>query len=72
MSQSSKKQAKRHVQIEAANPVVDLDPCLGKVKFDTEESASAESSFRPYFCGWGAEPHWHTSAHGFKGARAGR
>lgn len=34
MSQSTKKQAKRHVQIEEANPGVELNPCLGKVRFD--------------------------------------
>lgn len=68
----SKKASKRHVQIEAANPAVELDPCLGKVKFATEEEALAQSSFRPYLCAWGSEPHWHTSAHGFKGSRKGR
>lgn len=60
----------RHVNIEAANPDVALNPCLGKVRFDTEEEAVAQSSFRPYFCGWCGG--FHTSSHGFKGSRKGR
>lgn len=70
MSQSSKKQAKRHVQIEAANPAVDLNPCLGKVRHESEDEAKEAASFRPYFCVWCEG--WHTSNHGFKGARKGR
>lgn len=70
MSQSTKKMAKRHVQIEAANPEVTLSPCLGKVRFETEAAALEGSTFRPYFCPWCEG--YHTSAHGFKGARRGR
>lgn len=70
MSQATKKQAKRHVQFESANPDVDLAPCLGKVRFETEEEAIEKASFRPYFCVWCTG--WHTSAHGFKGSRRGR
>ncbi len=56
--------------MEEANPPVTLNPCLGKVRFETEEQALAESSFRPYFCPWCEG--FHTSAHGFKGSRKGR
>jgi len=61
---------KRHARIDAANPMTDLNPCLGKVRFETEEQANEQSSFRPYFCAWCQG--WHTSAHGFKGSRRGR
>lgn len=70
MSQATKKQAKRHVQMLSANPIVDLNPCLGKVRFETEAEATEKASFRPYFCVWCNG--YHTSAHGFKGARRGR
>lgn len=56
--------------MESANPDVELNPCLGKVRFESEEQAHEASSFRPYFCGWCSG--WHTSAHGFKGSRKGR
>lgn len=64
------KQAKRHVQMESANPLVDLNPCLAKMRFESEEEANAKSDLRAYFCIWCNG--WHTSAHGFKGARRGR
>lgn len=70
MSQATKKQANRHVTIEAANPDVTLTPCLGKMRFDTEAEAIEGSSFRPYFCPWCEG--YHTSSHGFKGSRKGR
>lgn len=68
--QAAKKNAQRHVTIEAANPVTDLPACLGKRRFTSEEEASRDSNFRPYFCVWC--DGWHTSAHGFKGSRKGR
>jgi hypothetical protein len=69
-AQAHKKQAKRNVVIEEANPVTDLPACLGKVRYETEEAAIEQSSFRPYFCPWC--DGYHTSAHGFKGSRRGR
>jgi hypothetical protein len=69
-TQAIKKQAKRHVVIQEANPATDLPACLGKVRFVSEEEALAQSSFRPYFCPWC--DGYHTSAHGFKGSRRGR
>ena len=60
---------KRHARIEAANPMIDLNPCLEKARLETEE-ARKQSSFRPYFCAWCQG--WHTSQHGFKGSRRGR
>jgi hypothetical protein len=66
----NKKQSKRHITIEAANPVTDLPACLGKVRYESEQDAVRESSFRPYFCPWCEG--YHTSAHGFKGSRGGR
>jgi hypothetical protein len=60
---------KRHVLIAAANPVVDLLPCLSKVRHESEEDARREASFRPYPCVWCSG--WHTSAHGAKGTKKG-
>jgi hypothetical protein len=63
----------RLVTIEAANPSNDVPPCLGKKRYETEEEAAAGTSpnHRVYFCAWDG-PHYHTSAHGYKGARRGR
>jgi hypothetical protein len=38
--------SKRHVQIEAANPTIDLNACLGKVRFATEEEAAERVTAR--------------------------
>ena len=70
MGQSLRKQEYRHETIQAANPPTDLPACLGKQRFESEAQASAEASFRPYYCVWC--DGYHVSRHGFKGSRKGR
>jgi hypothetical protein len=52
--------SRRLPTIEQSNPLVDLDPCLGKRRYETEEEARRCSRFRPYRCLCGG---WHVSHH---------
>jgi hypothetical protein len=70
--QGHKASDKTIVVIEAANPNTTLDPCLGKERFETAETAIAAGATKGYYhCIWCGG--WHMSARGFKGnGKSGR